>query len=76
MKHSNTNKVGACNAYVVSGLPIKTKTCDSKIDVLKEIMRAWGMNPKEILAKKRYNSVTAYTQRLPFVNVYGVGWVP
>jgi len=52
MKHSNTNKVGACNAYVVSVLSIKTKTCDSKIDVLKEIMRAWGMNLKGILGKE------------------------
>lgn len=38
--------------YAASGLSIKPKTRVGKIDALKEIIRAWGMNPDEILAKK------------------------
>jgi hypothetical protein len=34
-----------------SGLSIKAKTHISKIDALKEIIRAWGLNPEEILTK-------------------------
>ena len=37
--------------YLASGLSIKPKTRVSKIDTLKEIIRAWGMNPEEILTK-------------------------
>jgi len=37
--------------YVASGLSIKPKTRVSKIDALKEIIRAWGLNPEEILTK-------------------------
>jgi integrase len=37
--------------YRASGLAIKPKTRVSKIDALKEIIRAWGMNPEEILTK-------------------------
>ena len=37
--------------YLSSGLSIKPKTRVSKIDALKEIIRAWGMNPEEILTK-------------------------
>jgi len=40
------------NIYTASGLSIKSKTQTSKIDALKEIIRAWGMNPDEILTKK------------------------
>jgi hypothetical protein len=40
------------NIYAASGLSIKPKTRVSKIDALKEIIRAWGMNPEEILAKE------------------------
>jgi integrase len=37
--------------YMSSGLSIRPKTSISKIDALKEIIRAWGMNPEEILTK-------------------------
>lgn len=33
------------NIYAASALSIKPKNKLSKIDVLKEIIRAWGMNP-------------------------------
>jgi len=38
--------------YVASGLSIRPKTTFRKIDALKEIIRAWGMNPEELLTKK------------------------
>jgi len=38
--------------YIASGLSIKPKTRVSKIDALKEIIRAWGMNPEEILTRQ------------------------
>jgi len=38
--------------YIASGLSIKPKTRISKIDALKEIIRAWGLDPEEILTKK------------------------
>ncbi len=37
--------------YSASGLSIKPKIKVSKIDALKEIIRAWGLNPDEILTK-------------------------
>ena len=37
--------------YSASALSIKPKTKVSKIDALKEIIRAWGLNPDEILTK-------------------------
>ena len=37
--------------YTASGLSIKPKTRVSKIDALKEIIRAWGLNPEEILTR-------------------------
>ena len=37
--------------YSASGVSIKPKTRISKIDALKEIIRAWGMNPEEILTR-------------------------
>ena len=43
------------NIYTCSGLSIKPRTLVSKLDALKEIIRAWGMNPEEILVK---NAVT------------------
>jgi len=39
------------NLYASSGLSIKPKTRLSKIDALKEIIRAWGLNPEEILTR-------------------------
>jgi len=38
--------------YAASALSIKPKTRVSKIDALKEIIRAWGLNPDEILTKE------------------------
>ena len=40
------------NIYAASGLSIRPKTRVSKIEGLKEIIRAWGMNPEEILTRK------------------------
>jgi len=37
--------------YIASGFSIRPKTRTSKIDALKEIIRAWGMNPEEILTR-------------------------
>jgi hypothetical protein len=37
--------------YMTSSLSIKPKTKVNKIDALKEIMRAWGLNPEEILTR-------------------------
>jgi len=38
--------------YIASGLSIRKKTTFTKIDALKEIIRAWGMNPEELLTKR------------------------
>ena len=40
------------NVYASSGLSIKPKTKVSKIEALKEIIRAWGMNPEQILTRE------------------------
>lgn len=40
------------NLYASSGLSIKSKTKVSKIDQLKLIIEAWGLNPNEILSRK------------------------
>jgi len=40
------------NIYAASGISIKPKTELSRVEMLKEIIRAWGMNPEEILAKE------------------------
>jgi hypothetical protein len=37
--------------YIASGFSIRPKTRTSKIDALKEIIRAWGLNPEEILTR-------------------------
>ena len=39
------------NTYACSGFSIKPKTQVSKIEALKEVVRAWGLNPEEILVK-------------------------
>lgn len=39
------------SAYAASGLAIGPKTQVSKIDALKEIIRAWGMNPEQLLTR-------------------------
>jgi hypothetical protein len=38
--------------YLTSGLSIRPKTRISKIDALKEIIRAWDLNPEEILTRE------------------------
>ena len=38
--------------YAGSGLSIKPKTRISKIDALNQIIRAWGLNPEEILTRE------------------------
>lgn len=38
--------------YAASGLSIRPKTKVSKIDALKEIIRAWGLNPEQILTRE------------------------
>ena len=38
--------------YLAAGLSVKPRTKISKIDALKEIIRAWGMNPEEILTRQ------------------------
>jgi len=40
------------NIYAASGLCIAPKTQTTKMDALKEIIRAWGLNPEEILTKE------------------------
>jgi hypothetical protein len=40
------------NTYSASGLSIRPKTKLGKIEALKEICLAWGLNPEEILTKK------------------------
>lgn len=40
------------NVYAAVGLSIRPKTRLGKIEALKEIVRAWGMNPEEILTRK------------------------
>lgn len=40
------------NIYAASGLSIRPKTQVSRIEMLKEIIRAWGLNPEEILVRE------------------------
>ena len=40
------------NIYAACGLSIRPKTQVSKIEALKEIVRAWGMNPEEVLTRE------------------------
>ena len=37
--------------YMASGLSIKPKTRVNKLDALKEIIRAWGLTPEEVLTR-------------------------
>jgi site-specific recombinase XerD len=39
------------NVYAAAGLSIRPKTQVSKVEALKEIIRAWGMNPEQVLAR-------------------------
>jgi hypothetical protein len=38
--------------YMASGLSIKPKTRLNKFEALKEIIRAWGLNPDQVLSKE------------------------
>ena len=40
------------NAYHASGISIRPKTCMNKMERLKEMIRAFGMNPEQILTKQ------------------------
>ncbi|MGD6852815.1 MAG: hypothetical protein ACQCN6_12220, partial [Candidatus Bathyarchaeia archaeon] len=40
--------------YASAGLTIRPKTQASKVDALKEIIRAWGLNPEQLLAKNAF----------------------
>jgi site-specific recombinase XerD len=40
------------NVYASAGLSIKPKTRHTKIDMLKEMMRAWGLEPEKILTSE------------------------
>ena len=39
------------NAYAASGFSIRRKTQVNKLEALKEIIRAWGMNPEQMLTR-------------------------
>ncbi|MDI9578344.1 MAG: site-specific integrase, partial [Thermoproteota archaeon] len=39
------------NVYTSSGIAIKPKTHINKVEALKEIIRAWGMNPEQLLTR-------------------------
>jgi hypothetical protein len=40
------------NIYAVSGLSIRPKTQANKIEVLKEMVRTWGLNPEKVLTRE------------------------
>jgi hypothetical protein len=40
------------NIYAASGLSIRPKTRINKVKALKEIIRAWGLNPEKILTRE------------------------
>ena len=54
------------NIYTASGLSITPKTQISKIEALKEIIRAWGLNPEEILTTEAmstpHRTIVAFEQ--------------
>jgi site-specific recombinase XerD len=57
------------NIYAASGLAIRKKTQVSKIDALKEIIRAWGMNPEQILTRDAFtDGATTYQNPEEFEN--------
>jgi hypothetical protein len=52
-----------------SGLAIRKKTKINKIDALKEIIRAWGMNPEQVLARDALSDgATTYQNSEEFEN--------
>ena len=40
------------NIYHAAGLAIRAKLKVNKVDALKEIIRAWGMNPEQLLTRE------------------------
>ncbi len=40
------------NIYAAAGLAIKPSGSHSKLDMLKELMRAWGLDPEKVLTKE------------------------
>ncbi|MBN1358457.1 site-specific integrase [Candidatus Bathyarchaeota archaeon] len=40
------------SVYAAAGLSIRPKTQVSKVEALKEIIRAWGMNPEQLLTRE------------------------
>jgi site-specific recombinase XerD len=40
------------NVYAASGLAIRPRTKVGKVEALKEIIRAWGMNPEQLLTRE------------------------
>jgi len=57
------------NAYATSGLAIRPKTQVSKIEALKEMIRAWGMNPEQVLTREALSSgATTYKNAEDFEN--------
>ena len=40
------------NVYQAAGLSIRPKVKVNKVDALKEIIRAWGMNPEQLLTRQ------------------------
>jgi hypothetical protein len=63
------------NIYASAGLAIRPKTRINKVDALKEIIRAWGMNPEQLLAREaltqgattNINSADFENQQLSFL---------
>ena len=47
------------NVYNSAGLAIKPKTQISKVEALKEIIRAWGMNPEQVLTREAFKDGAA-----------------
>jgi len=57
------------NIYQSAGLAIRKKTKVGKIDALKEIIRAWGMNPEQTLSKDALSDgATTYQNPEEFEN--------
>jgi hypothetical protein len=50
--------------YSAAGLAIRTKTRANKTDMLKEMIRALGMNPEQVLTRDAFNggAITLKTQ--------------
>jgi hypothetical protein len=40
------------NIYAASGLSIRPRTQASRLEMLKEIVRAWGLDPEKILVRE------------------------